>query len=220
MTEPALLEVAWTDPVTGCRGYLVIDRLVRGVASGGLRMRRGCTLFEVRGLARGMTLKEGLNYDPDGRYVPLGGAKGGIDFVIAEIGLLSSVQAVYPLLEDRAAATERLADAFRIEVGGLGSTSWSAASASPRPRSPASKCSASAGRTASSSPSTASVSAPPRYSCPRRTSTPSRPASAETHSRKNDRSLSRTTHGPRRALLGKNDRSPSLPRERIRLPDS
>ncbi|MFJ9784703.1 Glu/Leu/Phe/Val dehydrogenase dimerization domain-containing protein [Amycolatopsis sp. NPDC101161] len=80
MTAPALLEVAWTYPVTGCRGYLVIDRLVRGVASGGLRMRRGCTLFEVRGLARGMTLKEGLNYDPDGRYVPLGGAKGGIDF--------------------------------------------------------------------------------------------------------------------------------------------
>lgn len=39
---------------------------------------------------------------------------------IAEIGLLSSVQAVYPLLEDRGAATERLADAFRIEVGGLG----------------------------------------------------------------------------------------------------
>ena len=66
MAESALLEVAWTDPVTGCRGYLVIDRLVRGVASGGLRMRRGCTLFEVRGLARGMTLKEGLNYDPDG----------------------------------------------------------------------------------------------------------------------------------------------------------
>ncbi len=39
-----------------------------------------------------------------------------IDDVIAEIGLLSSVQAVHPLLEDRAAATERLADAFRIEV--------------------------------------------------------------------------------------------------------
>ncbi|MEV6828319.1 Glu/Leu/Phe/Val dehydrogenase dimerization domain-containing protein [Amycolatopsis sp. NPDC051102] len=161
MTEAALLEVAWTDPVTGCRGYLVIDRLVRGVASGGLRMRRGCSLFEVRGLARGMTLKEGLNYDPDGRYVPLGGAKGGIDFdpyderardvvarylhamrplieqywtmgedlglrrdvidgVIAEIGLLSPVQAIYPLLEDREAATARLAEAFRIEVGGLG----------------------------------------------------------------------------------------------------
>src|SRR3954468_14787269 len=78
MTEAGFLEVTWTDPVTGCRGYLVIDRLVRGVASGGLRMRRGCTLFEVRGLARGMTLKEGLNYDPGGRYVPLGGPSGGI----------------------------------------------------------------------------------------------------------------------------------------------
>jgi glutamate dehydrogenase (NAD(P)+) len=161
MADTALLEVAWTDPVTGCRGYLVIDRLIRGVASGGLRMRRGCTLFEVRSLARGMTLKEGLNYDPDGRYVPLGGAKGGIDFdpyddrardvvarflramrplieqywtmgedlglrqdvidgVIAEIGLLSPVQAVYRLLDDPAGASERLTEAFRIEVGGLG----------------------------------------------------------------------------------------------------
>jgi glutamate dehydrogenase (NAD(P)+) len=43
-----------------------------------------------------------------------------IDGVIAEIGLLSPVQAVYPLLEDREAATARLAEAFRIEVGGLG----------------------------------------------------------------------------------------------------
>ncbi|WP_328646259.1 glutamate dehydrogenase [Amycolatopsis sp. NBC_00348] len=161
MTEPAFLEVTWTDPGTGCRGYLVIDRLVRGVASGGLRMRRGCTLSEVRGLARGMTLKEGLNYDPAGRYVPLGGAKGGIDFdpyderardvvarylhamrplieqywtlgedlglrqdvidsVITEIGLQSSIQAIYPLLEDRETAVERLAAAFKIEVGGLG----------------------------------------------------------------------------------------------------
>lgn len=161
MTEPAFLEVTWTDPGTGCRGYLVIDRLVRGVASGGLRMRRGCTLSEVRGLARGMTLKEGLNYDPAGRYVLLGGAKGGIDFdpyderardvvarylhamrplieqywtlgedlglrqdvidsVITEIGLQSSIQAIYPLLEDRETAVERLAAAFKIEVGGLG----------------------------------------------------------------------------------------------------
>jgi glutamate dehydrogenase (NAD(P)+) len=161
MTAPGFLEVTWTDPGTGCRGYLVIDRLVRGVASGGLRMCHGCTLVEVRGLARGMTLKEGLNYDPAGRYVPLGGAKGGIDFdpyderardvltrylhamrplierywtmgedlglrqdvidgVLAELGLDSSVQAIYPLLEDRGPATERLAAAFRIEVGGLG----------------------------------------------------------------------------------------------------
>ena len=158
---PTFLEVTWTDPVTGCHGYLVIDRLVRGVASGGLRMRGGCTLAEVRGLATGMTRKEALNYDPAGRYVPLGGAKGGIDFdpyddrarevlarylramrpmierfwtmgedlglrqdtideVIAEIGLRSSVQAVYPLLEDETGAIDRLDRAFAIDVDGVG----------------------------------------------------------------------------------------------------
>jgi glutamate dehydrogenase (NAD(P)+) len=155
------LEVSWTDPATGCRGYLVIDRLVRGVASGGLRMRPGCTLAEVRGLAKGMTRKEALNYQPEDRYLPLGGAKGGIDFdpydprarevlkryldamrplierywtmgedlgvrqdvideVLAELGLSSSVEAIYPLLDDPVAATERLAAAFRVRVAGLG----------------------------------------------------------------------------------------------------
>jgi glutamate dehydrogenase (NAD(P)+) len=75
----SLLETTWTDPVTGAKGYVVIDTLVRGLASGGLRLRRGCTLEEVRGLAQGMTRKEALVYDPADRYVPLGGAKGGID---------------------------------------------------------------------------------------------------------------------------------------------
>ena len=157
----SLLEVTWTDPVTGYKGFLVIDRLVRGVCSGGLRMRKGCTLEEVRGLAQGMTLKEGLHYRPGARYVPLGGAKGGIDCdphdpnmrdvlkrflrgvsalvsahwtmgedlgvqqklideIIAELGLESSIQAVYPLLEDRDAATERLARAFGIDIDGVG----------------------------------------------------------------------------------------------------
>ncbi|QPP05713.1 glutamate dehydrogenase [Streptomyces bathyalis] len=74
-----LVSLTWTDHVTGRQGYLVIDRLVRGVASGGLRMRKGCTLDEVAGLARGMTMKEALHYDPRARYIPLGGAKGGID---------------------------------------------------------------------------------------------------------------------------------------------
>src|SRR5882757_10802677 len=73
------LQVIWTDPVTRRNGFLVVDRLVRGVSSGGLRMRAGCTLDEVRGLARGMTMKEALHYHPEGRYIPLGGAKGGID---------------------------------------------------------------------------------------------------------------------------------------------
>jgi glutamate dehydrogenase (NAD(P)+) len=79
-TAPAsLLEITWTDPVTGTRGFVVIDRLIRGLASGGLRLRAGCTLEEVRGLAQGMSRKESLVYDPQDRYVPLGGGKGGID---------------------------------------------------------------------------------------------------------------------------------------------
>ena len=161
MSTAPLLSVGWTDHVTGRRGYLVVDRLVRGVASGGLRMRAGCTRAEVAGLARGMTMKEALHYDPEARYVPLGGAKGGIDCdprdpdaygvlvrylramrpyierfwttgedlgltqdlvdrAAAEAGLVSSVQAVFPLLDDETAARRRLADAFALEVEGIG----------------------------------------------------------------------------------------------------
>ncbi|WP_141207966.1 glutamate dehydrogenase [Streptomyces griseorubiginosus] len=160
MTTP-LLSLTWTDHVTGRQGFLVVDRLVRGVASGGMRMRPGCTLEEVTGLARGMTMKEALHYDPAARYVPLGGAKGGIDCdprdpeaygllvrylramrpyveslwttgedlglsqdlvdrAAAEAGLVSSIQAVYPLLDDATAARRRLADAFAVEVDGIG----------------------------------------------------------------------------------------------------
>ncbi|MFF7790484.1 Glu/Leu/Phe/Val dehydrogenase dimerization domain-containing protein [Streptomyces sp. NPDC007991] len=160
MASP-LLSLTWTDHLTGRQGFLVVDRLVRGVASGGLRMRAGCTLDEVTGLARGMTMKEALHYDPAGRYIPLGGAKGGIDCdprdpeaypllvrylramrpyiesvwttgedlgltqdlvdrAVAEAGLVSSVQAVYPLLDDEAEARRRLRDAFAVEVDGIG----------------------------------------------------------------------------------------------------
>ncbi|MFJ8058376.1 Glu/Leu/Phe/Val dehydrogenase dimerization domain-containing protein [Streptomyces sp. NPDC096142] len=160
MTAP-LMSLTWTDHVTGRQGFLVVDRLVRGVSSGGLRMRPGCTLVEVTGLARGMTMKEALHYDPEGRYVPLGGAKGGIDCdpqdpesygvlvrylramrpyiesfwttgedlgltqdlverAAAEAGLVSSIQAVYPLLDDETEARRRLADAFAVEVDGIG----------------------------------------------------------------------------------------------------
>lgn len=161
MTASPLLSLTWVDHITGRRGHLVVDRLVRGVASGGLRMREGCTLEEVAGLARGMTMKEALHYDPESRYVPLGGAKGGIDCdprdpeaygllvrylramrpyvescwttgedlgltqdlvdrAATEAGLVSSIQAVYPLLDDEAAARRRLADAFAVEVDGIG----------------------------------------------------------------------------------------------------
>ncbi|MFE9649116.1 Glu/Leu/Phe/Val dehydrogenase dimerization domain-containing protein [Streptomyces sp. NPDC006365] len=164
MTAPdssPLMTLTWTDHVTGRQGHLVVDRLVRGVSSGGLRMRAGCTLDEVAGLARGMTMKEALHYNPDSRYIPLGGAKGGIDCdpqdpeaygvlvrylramrpyiesfwttgedlgltqdlvdrAAAQAGLVSSIQAVYPLLDDEAAARRRLADAFAVEVDGIG----------------------------------------------------------------------------------------------------
>ncbi|MFB7012405.1 MULTISPECIES: Glu/Leu/Phe/Val dehydrogenase dimerization domain-containing protein [unclassified Streptomyces] len=164
-TPPApLISLTWTDHVTGRQGHLVVDRLVRGVSSGGLRMRADCTLDEVVGLARGMTMKEALHFDVDdmgARYIPLGGAKGGIDCdprdpeaygvlvrylravrpyienvwttgedlgltqdivdrAAAEAGLVSSVQAVYPLLDDETTARRRLADAFAVEVDGIG----------------------------------------------------------------------------------------------------
>ncbi|GAA1644503.1 MULTISPECIES: Glu/Leu/Phe/Val dehydrogenase dimerization domain-containing protein [Brevibacterium] len=74
------MDITWQDPITGTHGFVVIDTLVRGAASGGLRMRPGCTLEEVRGLAEGMTRKEAIHLVPGRRYVPVGGAKGGIDF--------------------------------------------------------------------------------------------------------------------------------------------
>ena len=148
-------------PVTGRRATWSSTGWCAVSASGGLRMRAGCTLDEVAGLARGMTMKEALHYDPDGRYIPLGGAKGGIDCdpqrprgvrravalpagdapvhravlddrrgpradpgprrrAAAEAGLVSSIQAVYPLLDDERRPGERLADAFAVEVDGIG----------------------------------------------------------------------------------------------------
>ncbi len=72
MTEP-FLRTTWTDPVTGRHGYLVIDRLVNGIAGGGTRRRAGLTLEEVERLARAMSHKNGAV------GVRGGGAKGGID---------------------------------------------------------------------------------------------------------------------------------------------
>ena len=69
------LELTWTDEITGIKGYVVIDTVSRGVAGGGLRMRHGVTLQEVRDLAQAMTLKEAVVYTEGDRYVRLGGAK-------------------------------------------------------------------------------------------------------------------------------------------------
>ncbi|TDD83267.1 Glu/Leu/Phe/Val dehydrogenase [Saccharopolyspora karakumensis] len=70
--EP-LMKVTWTDPVTGSNGFLVVHTLVSGLATGGTRMRAGCTMEEVEHLARGMARKTAVF------ELPVGGAKGGID---------------------------------------------------------------------------------------------------------------------------------------------
>jgi glutamate dehydrogenase (NAD(P)+) len=97
------MSVTWHDPVTGRPGYLVIDRLIDGAAGGGLRMREGCTLEEVADLARAMTLKEAVAYDPADRYTPFGGAKGGVDcdpYDPHALGVLRRyVEAMRPFLE-------------------------------------------------------------------------------------------------------------------------
>lgn len=71
---PPAHEVSWIDPVTGARGFLVVHTLVGGLATGGTRMRPGCTISEVGDLARGMATKTSVF------GLPVGGAKGGIDF--------------------------------------------------------------------------------------------------------------------------------------------
>ncbi|MER8000609.1 Glu/Leu/Phe/Val dehydrogenase dimerization domain-containing protein [Streptomyces sp. NPDC095613] len=112
MHRTPFLQLTWSDEETGAQGYLVIDRLLRGVASGGLRMRPGCTPAEVTELARTMTLKEALVHQPGDRYQPFGGAKGGIDFDPADPaapGVLARfLAAVSPLIETYWAAGEDL----------------------------------------------------------------------------------------------------------------
>jgi len=76
---------------------VVIDRLVGSIATGGTRMRSGCTLEEVEDLARGMSYKTGV------LNLPVGGAKGGIDYdpfsEDAREVLSRFVKAVRPLLD-------------------------------------------------------------------------------------------------------------------------
>jgi glutamate dehydrogenase (NAD(P)+) len=124
------LQVTWRDTETSAHGYVVIDQLVTGIATGGLRMRPGCTLHEVRELAREMTLKMAAF------GIHVGGAKGGIDFdpadPRAEEVRERFLRAARPLLErfwvtagDLGPQQDRLDRSFaRI---GLGGTSFHAA---------------------------------------------------------------------------------------------
>ncbi|WP_031464503.1 Glu/Leu/Phe/Val family dehydrogenase [Sciscionella sediminilitoris] len=72
-TREPMVRLTWTDPVTGIHGYLVVHSLIAGLATGGTRMRAGCTIGEVEDLARGMAVKSAVF------NLPVGGAKAGID---------------------------------------------------------------------------------------------------------------------------------------------
>ena len=122
-SEPRL-RVIWTDPVTGRKGYAVIDRMVNGLAGGGTRMRSGLTLEEVERLARTMSYKNGAF------NLPGGGAKGGVDIDPHDPearGMLSRyVRAMTPLYrsgwgtaEDLGVTQELLNEVFAEQGVGL-----------------------------------------------------------------------------------------------------
>ncbi|HEY8641700.1 MAG TPA: Glu/Leu/Phe/Val dehydrogenase dimerization domain-containing protein [Candidatus Dormibacteraeota bacterium] len=106
MTEKRapFLRLTWTDAITGRHGYVVIDRLVDGIAGGGTRMRAGVTLEEVERLAHTMSIKNGAI------RVPGGGAKGGLDIdphdPEARHLLTRFVRAMRPVLETYWATAE------------------------------------------------------------------------------------------------------------------
>jgi glutamate dehydrogenase (NAD(P)+) len=104
MADPQYLRLTWTDPVTGRQGFLVIDRLVRGLAGGGTRVRAGCSQEEVSRLAAAMSLKNGT------LGIPAGGAKCGIDCDPADpeaLPLLRRfVRAMHPLWDSYVATGE------------------------------------------------------------------------------------------------------------------
>ena len=121
--EPRL-RVIWTDPVTGRKGYAVIDRMVNGLAGGGTRMRAGVSLDEVERLARTMSYKNGAF------NLPGGGAKGGLDIDPHDPqarGMLSRyVRAMRPLYrsgwgtaEDLGVTQELLSEVFAEQGVGM-----------------------------------------------------------------------------------------------------
>lgn len=129
-------EVTWTDPVTGATGHLVVHSLVGGIATGGTRMRAGCTRSEVADLARGMATKTAAF------GLPVGGAKGGVDFDPKDpraFGVLTRFfAAMRPWLDGRWVTAEDLGvtqqriDAAFAEVG-LGQSFHAAISRAPQP---------------------------------------------------------------------------------------
>jgi glutamate dehydrogenase (NAD(P)+) len=89
----------WHDHATGARGWFVIDRLVGGMCSGGIRMRPGVTVDEVTQLARTMSHKMAV------LDIPYGGAKSGIDCdpasAQAPAVLRGFIEAMRPFIAER-----------------------------------------------------------------------------------------------------------------------
>jgi glutamate dehydrogenase (NAD(P)+) len=89
----------WHDQATGARGWFVIDRLVGGMCSGGIRMRPGVTVDEVTQLARTMSHKMAV------LDIPYGGAKSGIDCdpasAQAPAVLRGFIEAIRPFIAER-----------------------------------------------------------------------------------------------------------------------
>ena len=106
MADTQYLRLTWTDPETGRHGFLVIDRLVRGLAGGGMRVRAGCGLEEVSRLAATMSLKNGA------LGIAAGGAKCGVDCDPRDpeaLPLLTRfVRAMHPLWDSYVATGEDL----------------------------------------------------------------------------------------------------------------
>lgn len=136
MSGEPFLRTIWTDPVTGRHGYLVIDRLVGGIAGGGTRVREGCSLQEVERLAHAMTLKNG------GLDLPVGGSKCGLDLDPHDPGanamLVRYFRAMRPFFdtcvatgEDMGTTQAQLLEVFR--EAGMGTPFKSALAASGDP---------------------------------------------------------------------------------------
>lgn len=67
-----MLQVTYSDEPTGVIGHLVVDRVVGGVAAGGLRISPTLELAELEALARNMTMKQAAV------GIRVGGAKSGL----------------------------------------------------------------------------------------------------------------------------------------------
>lgn len=74
LRRPPETVLAWRDPLSEARGWLVLNSRRGGAAGGGTRMRRGLDVQEVTYLAKVMELKFSLSGPA------IGGAKSGIDF--------------------------------------------------------------------------------------------------------------------------------------------